>query len=460
MALLGLDLVYLLLAVLLVLLNGFFVASEFALVKIRSTQVDALKQAGDRTWVVAEKILENLDAYLGVTQLGITAASLGLGWVGEPAVAHLIEPVLLAGGIESETVVRSISFIVAFSIITYAHVVVGELMPKSMSIRHPVGTTKRIARPMVAFYYISWPFMKLFNGSALLFLRLLGVRTDRATEAAHTVEEIEQLVSRMEESQVASPLARDVLSNVFWLRRLTTREIMTHRTQMVALNLEDSLEENIERARESGFARFPVIRGDIDSVAGIVHLKDIAFLEPGQDASVLLDLAHPPVVLPETATLDQAVATLLDANAKMAIVADEHGGTEGLVTTEDLLEELVGEIEDAFDEQTRDHVRLPGDRILVRGDAPLHDVDDVLGLSHPDPDVTTVAGVMMERLGRVPETGERVRVGEWELTAVSATDRRVREVVAEPMEDEEPPEEDEQAPPEDEDASQTDQGDG
>ncbi len=428
----GLDLLYLTLAVFLVLLNGFFVASEFALVKIRSTQVESLKQAGDHTAYVAEKIVENLDAYLGVTQLGITAASLALGWVGEPAVAHLIEPVLAAGGIESETIIRTVSFIIAFSIITYAHVVVGELMPKSVAIRHPVGTTQRIARPMVAFYYISWPFMKLFNGSALLFLRLLGFRTDQATESVHTEEELEHLVTRMAEGELSSTLAQDVLSNVFALRRLTVRQIMTHRTQMVVLDLEDPLDETIERARESGFARFPIVQGDIDRVVGIVHLKHIAFLDPDIDeASTLLDLAQPPVVLPETTPLDQAVVTLLEANAKMAIVADEHGGTEGLVTTEDLLEELVGEIEDVFDEEPREHVPLAGERYLIRGDAPLHDVDDILGLTHPDPDVTTVGGLIMGELGRVPEPGEHVTIGPWRLTAVDTTERRVREVMAE-----------------------------
>lgn len=428
----GLDVFYLTLAVVLVLLNGFFVASEFAIVKIRSTQVQSLKQAGDRTAHVAEKILENLDAYLGVTQLGITAASLGLGWVGEPAVAHLIEPVLVAGGIESERALHSVAFVIAFSIITFAHVVVGELMPKSMAIRNPVGTTKRVARPMVVFYYASWPFMKLFNGAALLFLRLLGVRTDRATEAAHTEEELEHVVTRMAEGELSSTLAQDVLSNVFGLRRLTVRQIMTHRTQMVVLDLEDPLDESIERARDSGFARFPVVQGDIDRVAGIVHLKHIAFLDPRTDEPArLLEFAHPPVVLPETTSLDQAVVTLLEANAKMAIVADEHGGTEGLVTTEDLLEELVGEIEDAFDEEPRDHVPLAGHRYLIRGDAPLHDVDDLLGLAHPDPDVTTVGGLIMDTLGRVPEPGEHVTVGPWRLTAVDTTERRVREVMAE-----------------------------
>lgn len=435
MALTGLDLAYLALAAFLVFLNGFFVAAEFAMVKIRPTQVQALREKGDPRAEVAQHLLDRLDAYLGVCQLGITAASLGLGWVGEPALANLIEPVLADVGVTNPTAIHTTAFVIAFGIITFAHVVVGELAPKSLAIRHPVGTTRQVARPMVFFYYVSWPFMKLFNGSALLLLRLVGIPPDAATESAHTEQEIEQLLSRIGEAQVASPLARDVLSNVFWLRRLTTRQIMTHRTQVVALDLEEPLADNLERARASGFSRFPLTRGDIDNVVGIVHLKDIAFLEPGEDPRVLEDLANPPVVVPETARLDQALSTLLEANEKMAIVADEHGGTEGLVTTEDLLEELVGEIEDAFDEEEADHVRLPGDRVLVRGDAALHDVQDVLGLSSPDPDVTTVGGLMVHRLGRVPEPGEAVEVPDWRLRAVDATERRVREVVAEPREE-------------------------
>ncbi len=437
MVLTGQDVFELLLAGFLVFLNGFFVAAEFAMVKIRPTQVDAMHRQGDPRAKVAQTLVDNLDAYLSVCQLGITVASLGLGWIGEPALAELIEPVVTAAGVTNPTVLHSIAFAIAFSIITFLHVVVGELAPKSLAIRYPVQVTRSSGWGMVFFYYISWPFMKLLNGAALLLLKLLGVPPSDETEMAHTEEELEHLVRHASEGQISSRLARNVLSNVFWLRRLTTRQIMTHRTQVVALDLEEPFARTLDRARASGHARFPVIRGDLDSVVGIVHLKDIAFLEPDEDPEVLLSLSHPPVVVPETATLDTALLSLLDANAKMAIVADEHGGTEGVVTTEDLLEELVGEIEDTFDEEPSDYVRLPGDRLLVRGDAALHDVEDVLGLASEDPDVTTVGGLMIERLGRVPDRGEAIEIGGWRLSAMQTTERRVSEIIAAPVE--EPP---------------------
>lgn len=431
MALTGQDILELALAMGLVFLNGFFVAAEFAMVKIRPTQVQAMHDQGDPRAGVAQTLLDNLDAYLSVCQLGITVASLGLGWIGEPALAELIEPALTAAGVTSSTVLHSITFAIAFSIITFLHVVVGELAPKSLAIRYPVQVTRSSGWGMVFFYWISWPFMKLLNGAALLLLKLVGIPPTDATEMAHTEEEIEHLVRHAGEAQISSRLARDVLSNVFWLRRLTTRQIMTHRTQVVALDLDDPLGQTLDRARASGHARFPVIEGDLDSVVGIVHLKDIAFLAPDEDPDVLHSLSQPPVIVPETATLETALLTLLDANAKMAIVADEHGGTEGLITTEDLLEELVGEIEDTFDEEPADYVRLPAGRLLVRGDAALHDLEDVLGLSSEDPDVTTVGGLVVEQLGHVPARGESVQVDAWRLTAMETTERRITELIAE-----------------------------
>jgi CBS domain containing-hemolysin-like protein len=433
-ALTGLDVAQLALAAFLVFLNGFFVAAEFAMVKIRPTQVQAMRRQGDPRAGVAQSLLDNLDAYLSVCQLGITVASLGLGWVGEPALAELIEPVLTAAGVTSPTVLHSIAFAIAFGIITFLHVVVGELAPKSLAIRYPVQVTRSSGWGMVVFYYLSWPFMKILNGAALLLLRAIGVPPSTATEMAHTEDEIEHLIRQVGEGQMSSSLARDVLNNVFWLRRLSTRQIMTHRTQVVALDVADSLQENLDRARASGHARFPVIEGSLDNVLGTVHLKDIAFLDEDEDAGVLRDLAHPPVVVPETMTLDEALIQLLEANQKMAIVADEHGGTEGIVTTEDLLEELVGEIEDTFDEEPADFVRLSGNRVLVRGDTPLHDLDDVLGLSSEDPDVATVGGLIVKEVGEVPEQGATVEIGGWRLAIVDRTERQVREVVASPAE--------------------------
>lgn len=448
-ALTAFDYFELALAAFLVFLNGFFVAAEFAMVKIRPTQVEAMRERGDPRAGVAQLLVDNLDAYLSVCQLGITVASLGLGWIGEPALAELIEIPLASFGVTSPTVIHSIGFAIAFSIITFLHVVVGELAPKSLAIRYPVQTTRSTSWGMVFFYYLSWPFMKLLNGAALALLRVIGIREVSAIEMAHTEEEIESLISRVGPGQVSSRLAREVLSNVFWLRRLTVRQVGTHRTQVVALDLEAPLEENLERARRSGFARFPVIRGNIDRVVGIVHLKDLAFLDESETSSQVLDqIAHPPVVVPETTPLDQALLSLLDAKNKMAVVADEHGGTEGIVTTEDILEELVGEIEDTFNEETPDAVRLPDGRLLIRGDAALHDLEDDLGLTSEEPDVSTVSGLMVAELGRVPARGETLELEGWQLTATDVTRRRVLQLIAKPLErdeatDEEDPDEEE-----------------
>ncbi len=436
MALTPQDYVELGLAAFLVFLNGFFVAAEFAMVKIRPTQVEAMRERGDPRAGVAQLMVDNLDAYLSVCQLGITVASLGLGWIGEPALAELIEIPLAEFGVTSPAVIHSIAFAIAFGTITFLHVVVGELAPKTMAIRYPVQVTRSTSFGMVFFYYLSWPFMKVLNGAALLLLRMIGIPEVSATEMAHTEEEIESLISRVDPGQVSSRLAREVLSNVFWLRRLTVRQIMTHRTQVIALDLEDPLQDSLAMAKDSGHSRFPVVRDGIDNVVGIVHLKDLWHLDDEIEPEVLLNLAHPAVIVPETATLETALLALLDARSKMAIVADEHGGTEGIVTTEDLLEELVGEIEDTFDEEARDLVRLPAGRVLVRGDAALHDVEHVLGLESDDPDVSTVGGLVVKELGHVPERGESVIIGPWRLTVMARSERRVRELICERVETE------------------------
>lgn len=418
-------------AAFLVVANGFFVAAEFAIVKIRPTQVEALERAGDRRARIARNVLDNLDAYLGAIQLGITAASLGLGWIGEPALAEIIEPLLTAAGIDSPTVLHSLAFVLAFSIITFAHVVVGELAPKSLAIRHPVDTTRRVAKPLLVFYILSYPFVKVFNGAALLLLRAVGIDPVTPTESLHSEEELESLVSAMSEGRMDTNVTLEVLSNVFWLRRRSARQVMTHRTKVVALDVDDPFEANVRKARESGFVRFPVVEGGLDNVQGVIHLKYLAFRDRAASSRELLSVARPPVVVPETTTLDTALRTLLDAKAKMAIVADEHGGTEGIITMEDILEELVGEIEDAFDQEAPTHMTLPNGRLLVRGDAPLHDLEDVLGLESDEPDVSTVGGLVVARLGYVPRRGEEVLIGGWRLTAVDVTRRRVRELVAE-----------------------------
>ena len=431
----------------LVLLNGFFVAAEFAIVKVRSTQLAAQASRGNRRAARAQHVTKHLDAYLSATQLGITLASLGLGWLGEPAVADLLVGPLHAVGVESEALVHGIAFTVAFGIITLLHIVVGELAPKSLAIQRAEGTTLRTAGPLHVFYVVFKPAIVLLNGLANWLLRLFGIRPASEHEKAHTEEELRMLLAESSTKKTLDRQRADILLRVFSLKNLEARNVMTPRPRVEWLDVTRPFDENLRRAEESGYTRFPLADGDPDKVVGMVHYRDLIRL--ARSASAQKDVSsvrRPVVVVPTTKPLEDLMTELLGRGLHMAIVIDEHGSTAGIVTLEDIFEEIFGEIRDEFDapEGELPYRVVSEGHFIIEGHMPLHQAAALLRADLSSHDVTTVSGFVVDQLGKLPAKGERFRMGPYEARVREIERRRIQSIevwrTPEPAEGEAAPE--------------------
>lgn len=401
----------------LVLLNGFFVAAEFAIVKIRDTQLIGLVTSGHRRAKVARMLLSNLDASLSATQLGITLASLGLGWVGEPVFASLLAPLMHWLSIESEQLRHTISFVVGFSAITFLHIVAGELAPKSLAIQRPLPTTIWVAYPLRWFYLVSYPFNWALNGTSLWLLRKFGLEAVSEGELVHSEEELRLLFATTQKHSGSTSLGRDIVLNALDLRRRVVREVMRPRQEIVALNTEASMAECLDVAEKTRFSRFPLCEGeDLDRTVGVIHFKDLyAMRLKGRSGAELRQVARKIVYVPETARLEKLLQVFLDRKLHLAIVVDEYGGTVGLVTLENILEELVGQIQDEFDQEKPMVVKV-GDQLWeILGALPVHDLEELVGVPLADEGAATVSGWITQKLGGFPKTGDKMRVGDCEL---------------------------------------------
>jgi CBS domain containing-hemolysin-like protein len=406
----------LLAVVVLVLLNGFFVAAEFAIVKVRETQLQPFIVRGSRRARMAERIVKNLDASLSATQLGITLASLGLGWIGEPVFARILEPVMEWFQIKSPDVRHSLSFAIGFSIITFLHIVLGELAPKSMAIQKSLPTTLWIAYPLHWFYKLSFPFIWALNRTSLALLRQVGIEPASEAELAHSEEELRLLLGP-EQRAADTGIGRDIVLNAFDLRRRIAREVMRPRQQIVGLNTDATLTQCLEIAEHTRFSRFPILEeGNLDRALGVVHVKDLfSGRKRAQFARDLLPLAKKIIYVPETARLERLLQIFLDRKVHLAFVVDEYGGTVGVVTLENILEELVGQIQDEFDQETPLLVRKDEQTWSVDGALPLHDLADVISEPMAEEGITTVSGWVTHKLGGFPKIGDVVPVGGHEL---------------------------------------------
>jgi len=403
----------------LVFLNGFFVAAEFAIVKVRLTQIEPLVKSGMRRAGVAQHVITHLDAYLSATQLGITIASLGLGWIGEPFVAHLLEPIFVLAGITQAALVSTISFVVAFSIITFLHIVLGELAPKSLAIQRAQRTTLSIASPLHLFFVVFRPFIWVLNGTANYFLKLAGIEPASESDLAHSEEELRLLLSR---GKTISSTGKSILLRAMELRDRTVREVMVPRTDVVFLSAEKTIEDNIAIALENQFTRYPLCEKDLDNVLGMIHLKDLFKLKGAQgEGTRLLDIKREMLFFPETTPIEKVLNTFLAKRVLMAIVVDEYGGTAGLVTLENVLEELVGEIRDEFDIEPIMVQKVNESEFIIDGTMALHDFARMFEVVPDTRDVVTVSGYALQLLGRTPEKGARMKMGQW-VGTIDATD--------------------------------------
>jgi CBS domain containing-hemolysin-like protein len=407
----------------LVAVNGFFVAAEFALVRIRETQLDTLAVKGHRRAKVARAIIAHLNSFLSATQLGITMASLGLGWAGEPVFGALLSPVLGWLRVQSETAQHSISFAVGFSALTFLHITVGELAPKWMAIQNPLPIALWVAQPLKWFYFASYPFNWLLNHSAQWLLRQAGIELTNEPKGVHSQEELRLLLGAAQKQAGGAVLGRDIVLNALDLRRRLAREVMRPRQEIVALNTEAAIAECLDIAEKTRYSRFPLCEGgDLDKTLGVVHIKDLyAMRLKARSAADLRAVARKLIYVPEAAHLEKLLHLFLERKLHLAIVVDEYGGTVGMVTLENILEELVGQIQDEFDQEKPLLLRTSETTWEAAGALPLHDLGELLGEPLREEGITTVSGWVTTRLGGFPKAGDALTVGNYELR-VEATD--------------------------------------
>lgn len=407
-----------------VLLNGFFVAAEFAIVKVRATQIDPLAKSGMKRARMAQHVIAHLDTYLSASQLGITMTSLGLGWAGEPFVAHLLEPVFSIFGVGEPGVVTAVSFAVGFTFITFLHIVVGEQAPKWLAIQHARRTALVISGPLHLFYLIFRPFIWLLNVSANSFLNIIGVRQMNESDLAHSEEEVRLILSK---ERNISTLGKSISLKAMELRDRTVREVMVPRTSVVFLSVEKTIEDNVAIALENQYTRYPLCDKNLDNILGMVHLKDLFQLKGTSGVGArLLEIKREMLFVPETMSLEEALNTFLAKRVLMAIAVDEYGGTAGLVTLENVLEEIVGKIRDEFDVEPQMVQKVSDREFLVDGAMPLHDFAHIFDIEHETKDVVTVSGYALQLLGRVPEKGATFQMGLWSGTVDAIEKRKIK----------------------------------
>jgi len=396
-----------LLVLFLVLLNGFFVASEFALVKVRQTRLTQLSNEGNVRAKYALKVNRKLDAYLSATQLGITLASLGLGWVGEPAIADLIiEPLLHAFGVTDPTVIHTIAFTAAFCIITFLHIVLGELAPKSLAIQRSVGVSLWLSWPLLMFYRLFLPFIWFLNGTANRLLRLIGVAPASEHEAAHTEEEIRILMNQSAKSGIIDKDEMTLFDNVFEFADRVAREVMLPRTDMDCLFANVSYAENMKMVYATKHTRYPVGLEDKDQIIGFVHITDLLTADPDEEHH-LKSFLRPILSVPESMEISKVLKLMQKKKSQLAIVIDEYGGTAGMLTAETIMEEIVGEIHDEFDDELPSVV-VKGELTSVDGRMLIEDVNDLLGLDIEDDEVDSIGGWMFNHLEGNIAKGQKV----------------------------------------------------
>lgn len=410
------------LAFFLVLLNGFFVAAEFALVKVRPTQIDPHVKAGDRKAKIARHMVTHLDAYLSATQLGITLASLALGWIGEPAFAWLLEPLIMKIPGATPALVHSVGLTAAFFVITILHIVLGELAPKSLAIRKPELTSLWVAFPLYAFYKLTFPAIWVLNHAANAVLRPLGIEPLGEEEIGHDEEELRLILASTGADRLSRQKQR-ILDNVFTFSHMPARKIMVPRADVVYLSTEQSIEDSIALAQRAGHTRFPLCKGDLDNIVGLVHIKDLfrASPLPGSLTQVAREIAF----VPETLTLDRLLRRMRNEKVHIAAVLDEYGGVSGIVTLENVLEELVGEIQDEFDLETPEIVKTEENDYRVAGSTLVEDLESALEVEFSDRDEDTVAGVVLSELGRQPLAGDVVTLGPLALRVTEVQGNRI-----------------------------------
>lgn len=392
----------------LVALNGFFVASEFSIVKVRPSRLDALLKEGNKQAENAKLVTEHLDAFLSVTQLGITIASLGLGWIGEPTVAKILHPVFALVHLPAN-IEHTISFVLGFSVITALHIVLGELVPKSLSIQKTEQIVLFVSGPLIMFDKLMYPAVWFLNHVANWTLHCFGVEAASEAEEAHNEDEIRILMEESHKHGYIDKTELTYLDNVFDFSDKRASDVMVPRTDMICLYLEDSWEDNIKTALEERMTRYPICDEDKDHIIGFLHIKDLLRCLSAGERPSLRSMAREVLLVPETLPISKLLRMLQKRRSQLAVLVDEYGGTAGMVTVEDILEEIVGEIQDEFDEE-RPEIEEKGDKSYsVDGKMLLDEINDVFELELDTENCDTIGGWVYAQIDYPPKVGQKLQ---------------------------------------------------
>jgi len=421
----------------LVLLNGFFVAAEFSLVRSRRTRLEAMVRGGDRLARIALRASSNISRVLSASQLGVTLASLGLGWIAESTLAHIFETLFEGLPFAIDISLRiTLAAVVAYTVLTYLHVVLGELTPKAAALNSPERIAKYLAPPLLLFAWIMSPFIWVLHRSANALLKVMGQPAAGSEETVHSPEELRLLVEQSQEGGALQTADADLIDAVFEFSEKNAREVMTPRTEIVALDVDATLEEVLAIVEDSQFSRYPVYEESIDNIIGLVLTKDfLRHLIPragsnGAETSAdfsIRKLIRPVHVIPGSREVEDVLADFKRLKEHMAVVLDEYGGTAGVITMEDLLEEIVGEILDEYDtkEDEMEPVLTRSGETIVSGSTNVGELNEHFGLDVPDEDATTIGGFVFGILGRLPQVGDRVIAGGAIFTVKKMDGRRI-----------------------------------
>jgi len=414
--------------ILLVGANGFFVAAEFALVKVRLSEIRTSVEAGGRAARLVEHIVEHLNAYLSACQLGITLASLGLGWIGEPLVARSLEPLFRAMGIP-EHQVHYFAFPIAFGVITFLHITAGEQVPKIMAINKHRATSLAVSLPLVVFYNVFRPFIWVLNETSNLMLRAIGIRGQAGHETSATEDELRYVILDSAQSGHVSRRERRIMENVLDLEDKTARRAMLPRNQIVFLDSTDPIDVQLRTAAEAGHTRMPLCREDLEHVIGIIHVKDLfKALATGAKITDLAPYARDPNYFPETLPLDKLMRELQRQRIIVALLVDEYGVVSGMITLENVIEELVGEIQDEFDDENPPVVETAPGVFEIDATCGVDDVRQHLAVRLAGVTADTIGGGVIEAFGRIPQAGETIVMGRSTVTVLEADPRRIHKI--------------------------------
>ncbi len=398
--------------------NGFFVASEFAMVKVRKTRIEQLVNEGNYNAKIAMEALKDLDKFIAAVQLGVTISSIGLGWVGEGTLARIIEPLFVfLPGISKTVATHTVSASIAFALITFFHVVLGELIPKSIALEYTEKTALWVAKPMQVLTFIFNPFIWLLNGFGNLVLKMLNIPHSHKGSLVHSTEELDMLVNASYDGGVLNETEKDMLHNVFKFSDLTAKQVMIPRTDMVCIPIDMPLEELYKVAAENQYTRYPVYEEDIDHITGLVHVKDLYSLSIKDETCPIEKIQRNILLVPETMTMDNLVLEFKKRKGQMAIVVDEFGGTSGLITLEDVLEEIFGEVQDEFDEEEESDIKeIAPNTYIANSIMRLDEFAEYFNIDEneiDDEDIDTIGGLVLKILGRLAEINDTVKFNDF-----------------------------------------------